>query len=86
MAGGELRAWGVQWYSRNRVDGESRHLQWQPVPDGCPGDFILFRTRAQCRAYIDQHYGYIRERPDLLREPHGWRVPRAVRVKVVLDG
>ncbi len=46
---------------------------------------MLFRTRAECRAWIDEHYGYIRTRADLRAEPHGWRMPRAVKVRVVLE-
>jgi hypothetical protein len=42
----------------------------------------LFRTRHDCRAFIEERYGYIRTRSDLRREPHGWMVPRAVRVEV----
>jgi hypothetical protein len=67
-----MKAWGVRWHSRNRLDGDLRHLMWTP----------LFRTRRECRAFIDDEYGYIRKRPDLRVEPHGWRVPKAVRVEV----
>ena len=45
----------------------------------------LFRTRAEARAWIEEHYGYIRTRPDLLRHPHYWRLPRPVRVTVTVD-
>ncbi len=67
--------WAPQWRSRNRAG----HFVWefeQPM---------LFRTRAECRAWIDEHYGYIRTRADLRAEPHGWRMPRAVKVRVVLE-
>lgn len=72
-----MRLWAAEWYSRNRIDGETRHLLGGPR--GIPA---LFRTRAECRAWIASRYGYIAHRPDLRAEPHGWRVPRAVRVKV----
>ena len=75
-----LTAWAVEWHSRNRLDGERRHLQWHPEPG--PGAYRLFRTRRECRAYIEERYGYIRNRPDLQREPHGWRMPQAVMVVV----
>ena len=68
--------WAAQWYSRNRVDGEHRHL----LNEDCLP--VLFRTRARCRAYIQQKYGYIKDREDLRAEPHGWRVPRAVKVSI----
>lgn len=43
-----------------------------------------FRTRRECRVWIEREYGYIRKRPDLRRPPHEWRVPRAVRVTVTV--
>ena len=73
-----LSYWGVQWYSKNRLDGETRHFMW----DG--GHPALFRTRQSARSYIARRYGYIRYRSDLRQEPHGWRVPKAVRVEVTL--
>lgn len=43
-----------------------------------------WRTRAQCREWIEKQYGYIRDRPDLREAPHFWRVPRAVKVTVTV--
>ncbi len=77
----DLRAWAVEYHSRNRVDGDRRHLVW----DHEPGEMFcyrLFRTRLECRAWIEAHHGYLRDRPDLRAEPHGWFMPRAVRVTV----
>jgi hypothetical protein len=76
QAGADMKAWAVQWHSRNRLDGDSRFLMWTP----------LFRNRRECRAYIDREWGYIRSRPDLRAEPHGWWVPKAVRVIIALAG
>jgi len=70
--------WGGQWYSRNRLDGVTRHLLY----DNCLP--VLFRTRRECREYIEREYGYIKDRKDLRGEPHGWRLPKAVKVGVVL--
>ena len=67
--------WAVEWRSRNKLDGVERHLQWE-------NELRLYRTRREARAFINLKYGYIRYRPDLHKEPHGWRMPRAVRVKV----
>jgi hypothetical protein len=75
-----LRAWAVEWHSVNRLDGDRRHLQWRPEPG--PGAFRLFRYRRECRTYIEERYGYIRDREDLRAEPYGWRMPQAVRVTV----
>lgn len=67
--------WAVEWHSVNRLDGDRRHLIWEFPPR-------LFYTRRECRAFIEEKYGYIRERPDLQNEPHGWRMPQAVLVIV----
>lgn len=74
------RLWAPEWHSVNRLDGDTRYLMWRPAPGGpLPA---LFRTRRECRAYIEATLGYIRERPDLRAEPHGWCMPQPVRVTV----
>ena len=70
--------WGVEWHSANRLDGERRFFMWE---EGKP---LLFRTRREARDYIKKRYGYIGERKDLQREPHGWRMPQAVPVEVIV--
>ena len=71
--------WSLLWYSNNKLDGVRTHI----IYEGCLP--VLFRTRAKARAYAIKHYGYIRERKDLRSEPHGWRMPRTVKVRVVVD-
>ena len=71
--------WAVEFHSRNRLDGDRRGISYSPGPDWPQ----LFKTRRECRAYIEDRYGYIRSRPDLRTEPHGWFLPQAVRVRVV---
>ena len=71
-------AWGVLWHSCNRLDGLREYLcrnETTHLP-------ALFLTRAEARAFITDTYGYIRHRADLRREPHGWRLPRPVRVTI----
>ena len=75
----DLIAWAVEWHSRN-PDGECQGLCWHPE-DG-PGEYRMFNKRYKCVAYINKRYGYIRGRADLRGEPHGWRLPKAVRVEV----
>lgn len=70
--------WAAQWYSKNRLDGVTRFFCCESY------SYKLFRTRRECRKWIMEHYGFIKTRPDLRAEPHGWRVPRAVRVAVTL--
>jgi len=68
--------WAAEWRSKNLLDGERRHIIYK---DLLPA---LFRTRRECRSFIKERYGYIANRPDLRNEPHGWRTPQAVKVKL----
>jgi hypothetical protein len=68
--------WGVLWRSKNRLDGVTERLMFK---QGIPA---LFRKRCEAKAWIDEYYGYIRDDLDVRREPHGWRMPIPVRVKV----
>ena len=68
--------WGAEWHSKNGTDGECRHIMYER---GMP---VVFGTRAEARHWITMKYGYIRHREDLRKEPHGWRVPRPVRIEV----
>jgi len=70
-----VQAWGALWRSENKLSGRTRYLICDVLP-------VLFQTRREARAWIDGHYGYIRKRRDLRREPYGWRMPLAVRVEV----
>ena len=72
------KMWAVKWRIRNRIDGDNSHLIRDPI-----GIVKLFKTRLEARAYAQLKYGYIKLRPDLQREPHGWRFPTAVTVEVV---
>jgi hypothetical protein len=46
---------------------------------------VLFSSRALAREWIEDHYGYIKQRRDLRAEPHRWRMPQPVRVTVRLE-
>lgn len=67
----ECVRWGGRWRSR---DTECLIFR-ERMP-------VLFRTRAEARAWIKQEFGYIRARKDLRAAPHFWRMPRAVRVVI----
>ena len=71
-----MSIWAGEWHSKNYLD-ECRHLLYENCLP------VLFRTRQECRDYINRGYGYIRDRKDLRDEPHGWRIPRAIKVNVV---
>jgi hypothetical protein len=72
--------WAVQWRAQSRLDGKrERFFVWNgTLPH-------LFMTRRACRDFIKAQWGYIAEREDLRREPHGWKMPRPVRVRVALE-
>ncbi len=72
--------WAGEWHSRNKLNGDRRHIlnNRNCLP-------ALFRTRSKCRAYIKDAYGYIAERQDLRDEPHGWRMPQAIKVNITKE-
>lgn len=76
----ERGLWGVQWRSDNHADGKERHLVWDygPTP-------LLFKTRRAAQKYINEHYDYIRSRPDLRVEPFGWKMPIPIKVRVAWE-
>jgi hypothetical protein len=69
--------WGVKWRSDNKLDGKQEYLlSYDCLP-------LLFLTRDDAREYIWEKYNYIKTRKDLQEEPHGWKMPIPVKVKVV---
>jgi hypothetical protein len=80
MAKVVLDRWAVKWVSDNSLDGKSEHFC---LYKNC--ELIgIFRTRKEACKFRDDEYGYIRHRKDLRSEPHGWRVPKIVRVIVTI--
>ena len=73
----DLRAWAVEGRASSKAGGERQFPTWDQHDR-----FRVFETRRDCRAYIEERWGYLRERPDLRAGPFGWRMPRAVRVTV----
>jgi hypothetical protein len=74
-----MNLWAAQWHSKNRLNGETKHI----LCENCLPK--LFHTRKEARYYINLKYGYIRDREDLQQEPFGWRLPRAVKVKIEIE-
>ena len=72
------QAWGILWRQENRLDGRSEWLVGSTHPCGV----LLFRSRQDARDHVAQHYGYIRQRRDLQREPHRWKMPVVVKVRM----
>ena len=70
--------WGVLWRSNNQLDGRTEYL----IRDYDDGNLVLFRSCRDTRVWIEAHYGHLRTRPDLQREPFGWKMPIPVRVEM----
>ena len=73
-----LVRWALKWRSKNKLDGITEHI----IFDKCQLKF--FSTRKDARDFANERYGYIKTRKDLREEPFGWRVPRAVKVRITL--
>ena len=61
------------WRSKNKKDGIRRHI--------IKSDGVFYR-KIDAAKYIEREYGYIRDWKNLRREPHGWRMPLPVRVRI----
>ena len=68
----------VRWTAQWMTSRGPKHIMWRH------GEPLLFHTRREARAWIEENYGYIKTRPDLRAHPHNWRLPRAIRVAVIL--
>ena len=77
--------WAIKWRSVNKLDGDCSHLMGEPrsfQTEKSGYKIMCFETRQQARDHVRQHYSYIKDRKDLQREPHGWRMPQVVKVSV----
>jgi len=84
--------WAVKWRSENALDGKREYLlgrffyKHPEVPPCVAGhSTAVFRTREAAREHVREVYGYIKSRPDLRAEPHGWKTPQVVKVEVSVN-
>ena len=70
--------WGLLWQSRTQRGVYREHLMFQD------GRFLMFQDRKHARAYAAEKYGYIKRRPDLRCEPHGWKMPQPVKLLAIV--
>jgi hypothetical protein len=70
-----VHRWSALWRSKNH-EGLCEHLCFENCLP------VLFGSEREARKWIKEKWGYIRKRPDLRVEPHGWKVPIPVRVKI----
>ena len=74
---GKRFVWAVLIRRKNRLDGKHEHIENDQncVPR-------LFRTKREAAQWIEIKHGYLRNRLDLRREPHGWKMPIPISVTV----
>jgi len=65
--------WGLKWRSKNKLSGLNEYVTG------------VYPTRSIARREREMRFGYIRTRPDLQSEPHGWKVPAVVRLKITTE-
>ena len=75
-----FKTWVIEWQQENKLDGKTVYF----IGDGT-GLPKRFRTRKEARQYRDEKYGFIKDRPDLQNEPHGWKLPKVRRVEVEVN-
>lgn len=78
----ERYAWAVVCRSKNELDGA--RIWFDSTPDH-PSKIRMFDTRKAAREYITERYGHLRDRPDLKAEPHGWKMPKVVQIRMMVD-
>jgi hypothetical protein len=74
-----VKRWGLLSDTTTQLDGRRVHLIFEHCLP------VIFRTRQEAREYANKRFGYIKNRPDLRREPHCCRMPKAVRINVEAD-
>ena len=72
--------WAIVWHQKGSPSRCPRHF----MGEAGRGMALLFRTRAQARAYRDKEWGYFRTRTDLRGAPFHWRLPRVIKVDVTI--
>jgi hypothetical protein len=80
--GAVMKYWAIKWRQQNKRDGRVEYFMNRTDNPGRGP--LLFPTRQEAREYIDEHWGYIKVRPDLRAAPHGWKMPIAICVTVHL--
>jgi len=73
--------WAILERSRCRLDG---YREWLRHDHTAPAPILpmLFATRDAARAEARRKNDWLRTRPDLTREPHGWLPARVVRLHI----
>jgi len=86
-----VTGWAIKWRSNNRIAGKTERLMGmgysrEAKPKSMSGYTIMvFSTRREAREFIAEYCSYLKDRPDLQQEPHGWKMPVAVKVTVQVE-
>ena len=85
---GYAMSWAVTHYSPES-QGFLGRFSFGPSRDKIPSFLMghktaVFATKREAQAAIREHYGYIAKRKDLRKAPHNWRVPKPVKVDVIV--
>lgn len=68
--------WCALFWTNGNPMGDTCHLiRRDLIP-------VMFKTKRECKEWIDEHYRYIRDRTDLRTGNHCWRLPKPVKVQV----
>lgn len=72
--------WAIKWHDEQLI-GRLFPAMRPAEPDDCGGYSIaVFATRAEARKGIQERFAYLKD-----GWPHGWKMPKAVRVCVILQ-
>lgn len=89
-----VTTWAIKLRTSDKsLDGETekimggcgRYTVPSPRLHGIYGIPAMFNSRAEARAFIEDNFGYIRERKDLQDYPHGWKMPIPVRITISVE-
>lgn len=87
-------AWGVLLRkSANCLDGPSERLCGRHLGPNGPTppvemegfNLLAFRTRRECRRFVRERWGYMKDRPDLRDWPHGDLMPKPVKISITVE-
>ena len=79
-----MALWMIKHITDNKLDGHREHYEWCGYRRPGYGP-LFFRTRQEARDANEAWHGYIKRRPDLRTEPHGWKMPRVVKVEIEIN-
>jgi len=81
--------WAIKHVTDSRLDGHREWLEGNArfsVPACVAGCHkVVYKTRAEARRHIRLHHGYMKKGSYLRTNPHGWKMPVAVRCRITVE-